>query len=206
VHTCRRSQKTYEHPTLHIKSWHSMGVSWRPAARWNVATVKWNRSLSGSGPDARPPMVTSRAPAGRSLDRSHFGVCPAYSAATSARSPSAHPRLLSSTTSTGGAAALAACMATTGSCSVCAFSTENPTPVPDCGRRRRRLRAQCRRGTSHERWSLRERGQPYTEVERRWGEVLVELGFSHDARGGDLCGVAMKAQGEEGRGKHTMRM
>ena len=63
---------------LQTISWTSMEVSLRPADRRKVSTVNRNRS-SSSGPDARPPNVLSLAPAGRTLDKSHFGTLPLIS-------------------------------------------------------------------------------------------------------------------------------
>ena len=61
---------------LQTISWHSMDVSFLPAARLKESVVKRNSSSSGAGPLARPPNVFSLAPAGRSLLKSHFGICP----------------------------------------------------------------------------------------------------------------------------------
>ncbi|MDA8565885.1 hypothetical protein N9K99_06865 [Schleiferiaceae bacterium] len=77
-----------------------MLVSLRPAAFWNISTQKLNRSIKGSGPEARPPKVFSLAPAGRTLLMSHSGILPAYSIAISSRNADAQPILLSLTTIT----------------------------------------------------------------------------------------------------------
>ena len=44
----------------------------------NVATLNSKRSTSGCGPDARPPNVLRREPAGRILLTSHLGISPAH--------------------------------------------------------------------------------------------------------------------------------
>src|SRR5208282_3818555 len=84
-------------PTLHIKSWHSMLVSFLPVAARNVATVNLNRSSSGAGPEERPPKVLRGAPAGRSWERSQEGTIPLYRSAISSLNALDQPILLSST-------------------------------------------------------------------------------------------------------------
>ena len=59
---------------LHTRSWHSIDVSFLPAALLKVSQVKRKRSSRGFGPDALPPNVLSLAPEGRTLEISHFGI------------------------------------------------------------------------------------------------------------------------------------
>ena len=59
---------------LHIKSCASSGVNFRPADCLTIATENLNRRSNGSGPDARPPNVFKRAPAGRTPDISQDGI------------------------------------------------------------------------------------------------------------------------------------
>ena len=114
--------------TLHTTSWHSMDVSLRPSALRKTSTQKWNKSSNGCAPDARPPNVSSLAPAGRTPDISHLGILPAYSIAISSRNADAHPTLLSPTTIV--LSVLWNDSATTGSLVMKLRSTLNPTPVP----------------------------------------------------------------------------
>ena len=72
----RTPPTTTTSPILHIISWHSIDVSFRPFAPLNTFTTKWNNSSSGAGPEERPPNVFRTVPAGRSFDRSHFGNSP----------------------------------------------------------------------------------------------------------------------------------
>ena len=77
-----------------------MDDSLRPAAFLRTLTVKFIRLSSGSGPLARPPKVFSGAPAGRTLLRSHFGICPIQSKPRSSLYAFAQPSLLSETVMT----------------------------------------------------------------------------------------------------------
>ena len=113
---------------LHTMSWHSMEVSLRPAARRKLSTVKRNSSSNGAGPLARPPKVFSLAPAGRTLLRSHLGVCPPMSSEINSLYAFAHPPLESSTTIV--VFVLENSSAMVGNFSTYCRSTEYPTPVP----------------------------------------------------------------------------
>ena len=105
-----------------------MLVNLRPCALRNTPTVKLNKSMSGSGPEALPPNVLSRAPAGRTLRISHFGTLPAYSIAISSRYALAHPILLSATTIVVSVSNIPSF--TTGRFAIKLRSTLKPTPVP----------------------------------------------------------------------------
>ena len=124
----RTPPTTTTSPILHIRSWHSSVCKRRPFAFLNMLTAKLNKSTNGSGPDARPPNVFKRAPAGRTLDTSHFGISPAYRCANNKRKDLAQPSLLSCTAITWSESNNFS--GTSGNCDTYLFSTENPTPVP----------------------------------------------------------------------------
>ena len=124
----RTPPTTTTSPILHIKSWHSNECSLRPLAFLNVATVNSNRSTNGCGPEALPPNVLSRAPAGLTLLTSHFGISPAQRFARSRRNDFAHPSLESCTAMV--CSESNSFSGTSGSWLMYLDSTENPTPVP----------------------------------------------------------------------------
>src|SRR5271157_6553669 len=72
----RTPPTTTTSPIMHIMSWHSIEFSLRPAAFLKSSTVKRKRRSSGSGPDARPPIVFNNAPFGRIALKSHEGMSP----------------------------------------------------------------------------------------------------------------------------------
>ena len=84
-------------PTLHMRSWHSIDESLRPCASLKVLTAKLNRSIRGAGPDALPPKVFNRAPAGRTFSTFHLGISPAQRSARTCLKALDQPSLLSLT-------------------------------------------------------------------------------------------------------------
>jgi hypothetical protein len=86
-----------------------------------------NKSTSGSGPEALPPKVLSRAPAGLTLVTSYLGMIPEYKRLMSSLNALAQPSLLSSTTIT--VLLSLSELDTLGSLWVYSSSTLKPTPV-----------------------------------------------------------------------------
>ena len=79
--------------------WTSKGDSLLPCFFLKVSIVCSNSSTNGSAPDALPPNVAKRAPAGLTLDTSQVGMLPwLYSSSMSSLYAFAQPSLLSSTT------------------------------------------------------------------------------------------------------------
>lgn len=83
-HPAHRPATTTISPIMHIKSCTSSEFSLRPWAFLKVSTVKRNSFLRGSGPDARPPNTLRRAPAGRTLLKSTWGMSPFHRCPSSA--------------------------------------------------------------------------------------------------------------------------
>ena len=124
----RTPPTTTTSPILHIMSWHSIGFRLRPREPLNTLIVKSKRFTNGCGPEERPPIVLSLAPAGRSFVTSIVGICPDHSNARSSRYAFAHPAFESSTVIT--VDVFSKVSGTEGSLLIYLYSTENPTPVP----------------------------------------------------------------------------
>ena len=113
---------------MHIKSWHSIDDNFLPFAFWKISTEKLNRLSNGRGPDDLPPNVFNLSPAGRTLDISHLGICPANNICINSLYAFAQPILESATTMVVSVSNNSS--GTSGNFSTSLRSTENPTPVP----------------------------------------------------------------------------